>query len=128
MSVKIAAIYQPEGCRVSVPASAMCARSPHLALIFAIPDGLDKTDLESWRRSMGERRMGMSKYGRRARAPSLIDTRSPWRPGASEVNRLSRRRHGSCDGGDWVGSHSPQACPRTSVRRFRTHGPSRLTL
>src|SRR5260370_33511873 len=70
MSVKIAAIYQPEGCRVSVPASAMCARSPHLALIFAIPDGLDKTDLESWRRSMSERRMGMSKYGRRARAPS----------------------------------------------------------
>jgi len=62
----------------------------------------------------------MSKYGRRARAPSLIDSRSPWRPGASEANRLSRRRHGSCDAGDWVGPHSPQACPRTSVRRFKT--------
>src|SRR5260370_37134790 len=32
--------------------------------------------------------------------PALIDSRSPWRPGASEANRLSRRRHGSCDGGD----------------------------
>src|SRR5216684_3509038 len=44
MSVKIAAIYQPEGCRVSVPASAVCARSPHLALVFAIPDSFDKAD------------------------------------------------------------------------------------
>jgi len=53
----------------------------------------------------------MSKCRRRAPAPSLIESRSPQRLGATEANRLSSRGPGSCDAGDRVGPLSLQARP-----------------
>jgi hypothetical protein len=39
----IAAMNQPDGCRVPVPANASCAEKAHLALVFVMSDRFDKT-------------------------------------------------------------------------------------
>jgi hypothetical protein len=44
MSPMTAAMNQPDGCRVSVPENAICARNAHLAMVFVVSDRFDKTD------------------------------------------------------------------------------------
>src|SRR5215470_11884359 len=44
MSRMTAAMNQPDGCRVSVPANTICARKAHLALVFVMSDRFDETD------------------------------------------------------------------------------------